>query len=291
MAVSMRDIKRKIGSIQKTQQITKAMKMVAAAKLRKAQEAALVFRPFRNKLEQMIASLVTSTSHLENELLRFRDVKNVDIIVITSDRGLCGAFNHNVLKETEKLMKTKFSGKNVNLILIGKFANTYFKFRGIKPKEAFSEVIKDRAEYSKASEIMDKVIADFLNGETDEVHVIFNRFVNVLIQRVTVKKLLPIMIGDKVPSEQNMVEKFTFEPDKETVLKELLPKYVKMELYGAMLESLAGEHAARMTAMDAATTNAGEMIKSLTLEFNKARQASITKELIEITTSIEAMKQ
>ncbi len=291
MAVSMRDIKRKIGSIKKTQQITKAMKMVAAAKLRKTQEAALIFRPFRNKLEQMVSSLVSSTSHHDNKLLLFRSVKNVDIIVITSDRGLCGAFNHNVLKETEKFMKTKLSDKNVNLILIGRFAHTYFKFRGVKPKRAYSDILKDRAEYSQASEIMEGIMADFLNEDTDEVYVIFNRFINVLVQRVTIKKLLPIFIGDKVPSQQNIVEKFTFEPDKETVLGELLPKYVKMELYGAMLESLAGEYAARMTAMDAATTNAGEMIKSLTLEFNKARQASITKELIEITTSIEAMKQ
>ncbi len=291
MAVSMRDIKRKIGSIQKTQQITKAMKMVAAAKLRKTQEAALIFRPFQNKLEQMIALLVNSTSHQESELLRFRDVKNVDIIVITSDRGLCGAFNHNIIKETERFIKTKLTGKNVNLVLIGRFAHTYFRFRGIEPKEAYSGILKDRADYGEASEIMEKVIADFLNGESDEVYVIYNRFVNVLIQKVTIKKLLPVMIGDKVPSEQNAVEKFTFEPDKETVLNKLLPKYVKMELYGAMLESLAGEYAARMTAMDAATVNAGEMIKSLTLEFNKARQATITKELIEITTSIEAMKQ
>ncbi len=291
MALSMRDIKRKIGSIQKTQQITKAMKMVAAAKLRKAQEATLTFRPFKNKLEQMIASLVSSTSHQDNDLLRFRDVKSVDLIVITSDRGLCGAFNHNVLKETERLINTKFSEKKVNLILIGRFSNNYFKFRGVKPKEFYEDVLKDNVEFINASKIMDKVIADFLNGDSDEVYVVFNRFVNVLVQKVTVKKLLPIMIGDKVPSEHNLAEKFTFEPDKETVLKELLPKFVKMELYDAMLESLAGEHAARMTAMDAATTNAGEMIKNLTLEFNKARQATITRELVEITTSIEAMKQ
>ncbi|AEA33961.1 ATP synthase F1 subunit gamma [Hippea maritima] len=291
MAVSMRDIKRKITSIQKTQQITKAMKMVAAAKLRKTQEAALMFRPYRNKLEQMIGALVSSSSHLDNKLLRFRDVKNVDLIVITSDRGLCGAFNHNVLKETERLINTKFAGKNVNLILIGRFAHTYFKFRGIRPKEAYSDILKDKAEFSVASDIMDKIIVDFSDEKSDEVYVVYNRFVNVLVQKVTVKKVLPVYIGDKVPTSGQVEEKFLFEPNKETVLNELLPKYVKMELYGSMLESLAGEYAARMTAMDAATNNAGEMIKSLTLEFNKARQASITKELIEITTSIEAMKQ
>ncbi|WP_022669984.1 ATP synthase F1 subunit gamma [Hippea alviniae] len=291
MAVSMRDIKRKITSIQKTQQITKAMKMVAAAKLRKTQEAALIFKPYITKLEQMIASLVSSTSHQDNKMLLFRDVKSVDIIVITSDRGLCGAFNHNVLKETEHFIKNKLQGKDVNLVLIGRFAYNYFKFRGIKPKETYTDVLKDKAEYSTASDIMEKVIADFLDEKSDEVYIIYNRFVNVLVQKPTIKKVLPIYIGDTVPSEKGMVEKFDFEPDKETVLEELLPKYVKMELYGSMLESLAGEYAARMTAMDAATNNAAEMIKTLTLEFNKARQASITKELIEITTSIEAMKQ
>ena len=290
MALSMRDIKRKIGSIQKTQQITKAMKMVAAAKLRKTQEAALEFRPYRNKLEQMIASLVDSTSHQENKLLRFSDVEKVDLIVITSDRGLCGAFNHNVLKETENLIKTKFSNKKVNLTLIGRFAINYFKFRGIQPRYAYSDILKDRVDYSYVNEIMDKIIADFKDEKSDEVYIVYNRFVNVLVQKVTLKKVLPVMIGDKVPAQQQMVEKFTYEPDKETVLNELLPKYVKMELYGSMLESLAGEYAARMTAMDAATNNAAEMIKGLTLQFNKARQASITKELIEITTSIEAMK-
>jgi F-type H+-transporting ATPase subunit gamma len=291
MAVSTRDIKRKITSIQKTQQITKAMKMVAAAKLRKTQDAALIFKPYITKLEQMISSLVSSTSHQDNKMLLFKDVKNVDIIVITSDRGLCGAFNHNVLKETEKFIKSKLNDKNVNLILIGRFAYNYFKFRGIKSKETYTDILKDKVDYSIANEIMEKVIADFLDEKSDEVYIIYNKFINVLVQKPTIKKVLPIYVGDTVPSEKDMVEKFEFEPDKETVLEELLPKYVKMELYGSMLESLAGEYAARMTAMDAATNNAAEMIKTLTLEFNKARQASITKELIEITTSIEAMKQ
>jgi len=289
MALSMKDIKRKIASVKKTQQITKAMKMVAAAKLRKTQEAALQFRPFINRLEQVISSSLESSSHMDHPLLLFKDVKNVDIIVLTSDRGLCGAFNHNVLKETEALIKSKFSNNNVNLTLIGRFANNYFKFKGIKPKYLYMDILKDKADYSVASEIMEKLIEDFISDKTDEVYIVYNKFVNVLVQKVVVKKVMPVSFGDTVPKD-NTQESFLFEPDKSTVLDDLLPKYVKINLYDSMLESLAGEYAARMTAMDAATNNANEMIKNLTLEFNKARQAAITKELIEITTSIEAMK-
>ncbi len=290
MALSMKDIKRKIASVKKTQQITKAMKMVAAAKLRKTQEAALQFRPYISRLEEIIASSIDSSSHMDHPLLFFRDVKSVDLVVITSDRGLCGAFNHNVLKETERLMKNEFASKQVNLVLIGRFAFNYFKFRGIKPKAVYMDVLKDRADYNLASEIMGRLIDDFVEGKTDEIHIVYNTFVNVLVQRVKVKKVAPVSFEGVAPSE-SATEKFLFEPDKESVLNELLPMFVKMNLYDSMLESLAGEYAARMTAMDAATNNASEMIKSLTLDFNKARQAAITKELIEITTSIEAMKQ
>ncbi len=289
MALSMKDIKRKIASVKKTQQITKAMKMVAAAKLRKTQEAALQFRPFINRLEQVISSSLESSSYMDHPLLLFKDVKNVDIIVLTSDRGLCGAFNHNVLKETETLIKTKFSNNNVNLTLIGRFANNYFKFKGIQPKYLYTDILKDKADYGVAGEIMEKLIEDFISDKTDEVYIVYNKFVNVLVQKVVVKKVMPVSFGDTVPKD-NTQESFLFEPDKSTVLDDLLPKYVKISLYDSMLESLAGEYAARMTAMDAATNNANEMIKNLTLEFNKARQAAITKELIEITTSIEAMK-
>ena len=290
MALSMKDIKRKIASVQKTQQITKAMKMVAAAKLRKTQEAALQFRPYISRLEQVISSSLESTSHMDHPLLFFRDVKNIDVIVITSDRGLCGAFNHNILKETESLIKSKFTGKNVNLVLIGKFAGHYFKFKGIEPKYAYTDILKDNVDYTISSEIMKSIIDDFVGEKTDEVYIVYNKFVNVLLQKVVIKKVLPISFGEFMP-KGNIKESFLFEPDKSSVLNELLPKYAKINLYESMLESLAGEYAARMTAMDAATNNAAEMIRSLTLEFNKARQAAITKELIEITTSIESMKQ
>ncbi len=289
MALSMKDIKRKISSIQKTQQITKAMKMVAAAKLRKVQEATTQFRPYLEKIESIVSSLVESASPMEHPLLFFRDVKNVGVIIITSDRGLCGAFNHNVIKAAEGFMKNELNDKNINLTLIGKSAFNYFKFRGIEADDVYTEILKNKAHYSDAQRIMNKVVRKFVNSELDEVYLIYNRFINVLVQKSTVKKVLPVSI-EKKPEKQDIIEKYIFEPSKSEVLNALLPRYVITLLYDAMLESLTGEHAARMTAMDAATTNAGNMIEALMLDFNKARQASITKELIEIVTSIEAMK-
>ncbi len=289
MAVSTKDIKRKIGSIQKTQQITRTMKMVAAAKLKKVQDTTMQFRPYMMRLEQVTSALVSSASPREHPLMLFRDVKNVDVVVITSDRGLCGAFNHNVLKETENFIDSKLDGKNVNLTIIGKNGYNYFKFRGVKPKNVYLNISKDKPKHSKAIEIADKLIENYIGESTDEVYIVYNSFVNTLLQKTKIKRILPVAFENSVNLE-NIVERFSFEPSKEDVLNKLLPKYVHINMYDAMLESLTGEYAARMTAMDAATNNANNMVNKLTLEFNKARQAAITRELIEITTSIEAMK-
>ena len=289
MAVSTKDIKRKISSIQKTQQITRAMKMVAAAKLKKVQDTTMQFRPYMMRLEQVTSALISSASPREHPLMLFRDVKNVDVVVITSDRGLCGAFNHNVLKETENFIDSKLDGKNVSLTIIGKNAYNYFKFKGIKPKNVYLNISKDKPKHSNAIEIADKLIENYIGESTDEVYIVYNSFVNTLLQKTKIKRILPVAFEDSVNLE-NIVERFSFEPSKEDVLNKLLPKYVHINMYNAMLESLTGEYAARMTAMDAATNNANNMVNKLTLEFNKARQAAITRELIEITTSIEAMK-
>ena len=289
MAVSTKDIKRKIGSIQKTQQITRTMKMVAAAKLKKVPDTTMQFRPYMMRLEQVTSALVSSASPREHPLMLFRDVKNVDVVVITSDRGLCGAFNHNVLKERENFIDSKLDGKNVNLTIIGKNGYNYFKFRGVKPKNVYLNISKDKPKHSKAIEIADKLIENYIGESTDEVYIVYNSFVNTLLQKTKIKRILPVAFENSVNLE-NIVERFSFEPSKEDVLNKLLPKYVHINMYDAMLESLTGEYAARMTAMDAATNNANNMVNKLTLEFNKARQAAITRELIEITTSIEAMK-
>lgn len=289
MAVSTKDIKRKISSIQKTQQITRAMKMVAAAKLKKVQDTTIQFRPYMMMLEQVTSALISSARPTEHPLMLFRDIKNVDVVVVTSDRGLCGAFNHNVLKETENFINSKLGGKNVSLTIIGKNAYNYFKFKGIKPKNIYLNILKDKPKHSDAIEIADKLIENYISESTDEVYIVYNSFINVLLQKTKIKRILPVAFEDSVNLE-NIVERFSFEPSKEYVLDKLLPKYVHINMYSAMLESMTGEYAARMTAMDAATNNANNMINELTLEFNKVRQAAITRELIEITTSIEAMK-
>lgn len=287
---SSRDIKRKIGSIGKTQQITKAMKMVAAAKLRKVQHTALQFRPYMEKFEEVIKYLSEYTPPYENKFLFMRDVKSVEIIVVASDKGLCGGFNHNIVKETENLIESISSkNKSVSITVVGKKVYDYFHFKGLETKHFYTGMLKNEARFVDAKKIMSVAIKDFLDEKTDEVYIIYNKFVNMLVQRPTVKKVLPISFESEDGQKQKY-EKFTFEPSKEAVLDEILLKYVYMSLYDSFLDSLAGEYAARMLAMEAATKNAQDMIKKLTLFYNKARQAAITKELIEITTSIEAMK-
>ncbi|WP_291493618.1 ATP synthase F1 subunit gamma [Desulfurella sp.] len=287
---SSRDIKRKINSIAKTQQITKAMKMVAAAKLRKVQHTAMQFRPYIEKFEEIIKYLSEYTPPQDNKFLFLRDVKAAEIIVVASDKGLCGGFNHNIIKETENLV-SGLSSKNisVSITVVGKKVHDYFHFKGIEIKHFYTGLLKDEAHFVDAKRIMNVAIKDFLEEKTDEVYIVYNKFVNMLIQRPTVKKVLPISFEEENGQKQKY-EKFTFEPSKEMVLDQILLKYIQMSLYDSFLESLAGEYAARMLAMEAATKNAQDMIKKLTLFYNKARQAAITKELIEITTSIEAMK-
>ncbi|AHF96863.1 F0F1 ATP synthase subunit gamma [Desulfurella acetivorans A63] len=287
---SSRDIKRKINSIAKTQQITKAMKMVAAAKLRKVQHTAMQFRPYIGKFEEIIKYLSEYTPPQDNKFLFLRDVKAAEIIVVASDKGLCGGFNHNIIKETENLV-SNLSSKNisVSITVVGKKVYDYFHFKGIQIKHFYTGILKNEAHFVDAKKIMNVAIKDFLEEKTDEVYIVYNKFVNMLIQRPIVKKVLPISFEEENGQKQKY-EKFTFEPSKEIVLEEMLLKYVYMSLYDSFLESLAGEYAARMLAMEAATKNAQDMIKKLTLFYNKARQAAITKELIEITTSIEAMK-
>jgi len=287
---SARDIKRKINSIGKTQQITKAMKMVAAAKLRKVQNTALQFRPYIQKFQEVIKYLSTNTPPQDNKFLFLRDVKAAKIIVVSSDKGLCGGFNHNVIKESEKLASELASKHiSVSITVVGKKAYEYFRFKGINIEKFYTGILVNEAKFVDAKKIMDSAIKDFLDEKVDEVYIVYNKFINTLVQRPTVKKVLPISFEDENGSKQKY-ERFTFEPSKEKVLEEILLKFVHMSLYDSFLESLAGEYAARMVAMEAATKNASEMIRKLTLTYNKARQAAITKELIEITTSIEAMK-
>ncbi len=283
-----RDIKRKIGSIVKTQQITRAMKMVAAAKLRRIQESTLHLRFYSTKIEELMTGLLKGASLASHPLFRYGDVKNVELIIITADRGLCGSFNHNVLKKAEDMIKNfNKEGKTVSLAVIGRHGYNYLKFRGYSFRKTYMNILSKEAKFTDAMEIMDDVMNIFLEEKLDEVYLIYNRFVNTLVQKVTVKQVFPLSVEK---TEREVVAQHIFEPSMEEVLESLLPRYVYILLYSAMLESLSSEHAARMTAMDNATKNADDMVRMLTLSFNNARQIAITRELIEITTSVEAMK-
>ena len=283
-----RDIKRKISTIVKTQQITRAMKMVAAAKLRRIQESTLHLRFYSTKIEELMTGLLKGASLAFHPLFRYGDVKNVELIIITADRGLCGSFNHNVLKKAEDMIKNfNKEGKTVSLTVIGRHGYNYFKFRGYSFRKTYMNILSKEAKFTDAMEIMDDAMNIFLEEKLDEVYLIYNRFVNTLVQKVTVKQVFPLSVEK---TEKEVVAQHIFEPSMEEVLESLLPRYVYILLYSAMLESLASEHAARMTAMDNATKNADDMVRMLTLSFNNARQIAITRELIEITTSVEAMK-
>lgn len=284
---SLRDIKRRIKSVKNTQQITKAMKMVSAAKLKRAQDEIIAARPYAEKMLSLISSLAAKTPPESHPLLSpGADNPKTTVIFITSDRGLCGSFNAVLMRTVERFLRESENG--VNLYLIGKRGIEYFKRRDI-------EVVKSRPfggarpNYGHAVEIAQDAINSFLRGEVNDVRIIYSEFKSALAQRPVVQKLLPIT-PEKLPEAEEFQVEMLFEPSKDEVLSSLLPKYVEVQVFRALLESSASEHGARMTAMDSASKNASEMIGGLTLKYNRLRQAAITKELMEIIGGAEALK-
>ena len=284
------DIRRRIRSVKNTQQITKAMKMVAAAKLRRAQERIYAARPYSGGLMEVLQSVVSRVDPEKHPLLAPReDEKNVLIVVVTGDKGLAGAFNANVIKAAVNLARAK-QGQNVELLPLGRKANDFFKRRSIPIRPQASHVLQALS-LDTAKVIADSIVTGFLKGEIDAVYVVFNEFRSIISQIVRIEKLLPIERLEKKNEEkpQNEVE-FLFEPGPEVILSELLPKHIEFQLYRILLESAAAEQGARMTAMEAATKNASDMIDALTLNYNRIRQAAITKEIIEIVSGASAQK-
>ena len=284
------DIRRRIRSVKNTQQITKAMKMVAAAKLRRAQERIFAARPYSGGLQEVLQSVVSRVDPDKHPLLAPReDEKNVLIVVVTGDKGLAGAFNANVLKAAVNLVREK-EGQNVELLPIGRKANDFFKRRSIPIRRQAPQAMQALS-LDTAKEIADSIVSGYLSGEIDAVYVVFNEFRSIMSQIVRVEKLLPIERVQKKEEEQKQNEvEFLFEPDPERILSELLPKHIEFQLYRILLESAAAEQGARMTAMEAATKNASDMIDALTLNYNRIRQAAITKEIIEIVSGASAQK-
>lgn len=286
----VREFKRRIRSVKNTQQITKAMKMVAAAKLRKAQEQAEQSRPYTETLQGTLARLASLATDVEHPLLATRDeVRKVGYIVITADRGLCGGYNTNIIKTANDAIASDERKVENGIIAVGRKARDFYRKR--KGLDAEYTNLGDSISYADAREIAEYVIKAYENEELDEVYLVYARFINVLRQVPTVTKLLPI---EKLDESEEMVEKYVeyiYEPSAELILLTLLPRYVGSQIYHAMLESKASEHGARMTAMGNATQNAGEIIDALTLQMNKVRQAAITDEILDIVGGAEALNK
>jgi F-type H+-transporting ATPase subunit gamma len=286
---TLKDINRRITAVKSTKQITKAMKMVAAAKLKKAQTRMTEMRPYADKMSAVLSSLAGSGEEL-HPLLVQRPRQTVEILVMTSDRGLCSAFNTNILKATESLIaEKKGENINVNISVVGKKARDYFKRRNVEMRNTWTD-LSGKLVYSDVQAI-GKDLIDSYNEETvDEVYVAYNKFVTVMNQEVTVSKIMPMEPPEESEEADESSMSFIYEPSQQEILNELLPKNVEVQIFRALLESQASEEAARMTAMENATQAADEMISTLTLQYNKARQASITAELMDIVGGVEALK-
>lgn len=289
---SLKDIRKRITSVKNTQKITRAMKLVAAAKLRKAQQAIIAARPYAAALEEVVNDLAGRAGADAHPLMEQRDGKTAEILLLTSDRGLAGSFNAQIIRRVESFVDQELADyTDVSLRIVGRKGNEYFKrrnanIRGYTPAPTNASALTD------ARELANHAIADFSGGDVDKVFLVYNEFKSAIAQDVVVKQLLPIV---PVAAEGEEAEAagggdFVYEPSKEELLEHLIPQYVQVGIFRASLESIASEFGSRMSAMDSATRNAGEMINKLTLQFNRARQAAITKELLEIISGAESLK-
>jgi len=282
---SLIDIRRRIRSVKNMQQITKAMKMVSAAKLRRAQERAIAARPYGTSLDRMLANVAAAASaneEVSQPLLAVREEKSVQLVVVTSDPGLAGAFNANILRMAQKFIDDN-AGKKIHVEAIGRKGRDYFRRRGVELSGVHIGIV-DKPSYYTARKIADKLIERYSKAEVDAVYICVNEFKNVMAPNLALRRILPVTVPE---SAQNL--DYIYEEPPQELLSALLPRYVEVQLYRALLESNSAEHAARMTAMDAASSNAGDVIDTLTLNMNRVRQAKITREIIEIVGGAAAL--
>lgn len=278
------DIRRRIRSVKNTQQITKAMKMVSAAKLRRAQERVINARPYANKILTVLNSLVTRSENKCHPLLEVRGDQHIQLVVVTSDKGLCGAFNANIIKAAQSFIDEN-RDRQITLNCVGRKGRDFFRRQSTRMAHQFVNIFH-RLEYSNAKEIAAGLMQEFVASELDAIYLVYNEFKSIIQQRIVVERLLPIQ-GLESKGEETLID-YIYEQPAQEIFNSLIPKHVEVQIYRALLESAAAEHAARMTAMEAATNNAVEMIDSLTLTMNRARQAGITKEIIEIVSGAAA---
>ena len=287
---SLKDIKKRIGSVKNTQQITKAMKMVAAAKLRRAQEAAVAARPYAEKLQAVLSNLAKREEGDAHPLLSQRGTGRALVVLMTADRGLCGGFNGNVSKAAERFIRANEQGfDEIDLMIIGRKGRDFLKSRmGDKIIKVYENITAD-ANYKTAALIGQEIVNNYTNEKYDAVYVVYNAFQSAIVQNVTLEQVLPIQPAEAVAADESVID-YLYEPNRGQVLAEILPKMIEVQIFRALLESNASEQGARMSSMDSASRNASEMIDRLTLQYNRARQAAITKELMEIISGSESIK-
>jgi F-type H+-transporting ATPase subunit gamma len=283
---TLRVLRRRIRSVQSTQQITKAMEMVAAAKLRRAQSRALAARPYAVKITEMLGNLAGAASELNDPLFKPREVRNTALVLVTSDRGLCGAYNTNLVRAAEQRLRSAAPG-TMHLVVIGRKGRDVFRRRRY-PVLAVHTPLPPEASLDLARQLTQDLIARYLSGEVDRVEVMYTQFISALRRKVVTEVFLPIGAERRegAPHGSDPI----FEPDAETIFAELLPRYAVAKLFAAMADALASEHSSRMIAMGSARKNAGELIDALILQRNRLRQAAITKELLDIVGGAEALK-
>jgi len=284
---NLKELRNRITSVSSTMQITSAMKMVSAAKLSKAQDAITQMRPYSQKLTELLQALsATLDEDSGSKYSEQREVKNVLIVAISSNRGLAGAFNSNIVKGVRQLATSKYEGKNVFLYTLGKKSNDVLK--KTFNISTSNNAIYDTPDYENVAKIAEDLMEIFVEGKFDEIVLMYNQFKNAATQLVTTEQFLPI---EQVENDSNVVLDYIFEPSKEEIVKDLIPKSLKMQLFKAISDSIASEHGARMTAMHKATDNATDLRNALKLSYNKARQASITNEILEIVGGAEALNK
>jgi len=281
-------IRKRIGSVRSTQKITKAMKMVAASRLRKAQVAIETLRPYAYRTRDVISQLAARADFTDHPLLAQREPKKVELLILTSDRGLCGGFNSNINRTADRYIKANALGhETIELDIVGRKGVEYFKRRDVQINMVFKDILVDPNQ-DKASEIAEHAIRSFTDNGLDALFVVYNEFKSAMTQKVVIEQLLPI-VPAPVEETSSALTDFIYEPGKREILDSVIPGHVTVQILRMLLESVASEMGSRMSAMDSATKNAGELIGKLTLQYNRARQAAITKELIEIISGMEAL--
>lgn len=291
---SLKEIRTRVSSVSSTRQITSAMKMVSASKLKKAQDAILQMRPYANKLHEILVNLASNIDNREDNVYgRQRDIEKVLIVTVSANRGLCGAFNANVVKKAIELAKTNYSKQlaagNIDFISIGKKSGDLLKSKGYKLVSDYNDIY-DNLNFEEVTLIAQELMSFFTEGKYDRIDLIYNQFKNAAVQILKHEQFLPVKIEENKDKTEAQSKDYIFEPSKEYIVNELIPKSLKVQVYKAILDSQAAEHGARMTAMHMATDNATDLLRELKLHYNKARQSAITNEILEIVGGAEALK-